>query len=95
MSKYHEILFKNDNITLSIDNKGLFWLYDKVVSQNLSMNAKSEREAFIEALKYYQDNYPVIKNSYFALKGRIEAFMEGEGWKEIDEEQEAWCAAYR
>ncbi len=48
-------VFKNDTITLSkVVGKEEYWLYDTTRGMNLSMRAKTEQAAFIEALMYYQ-----------------------------------------
>lgn len=44
----------SDTLSLSECKDG-WWLYDKAAGMNLAMKAASERQAFIEALSYYQD----------------------------------------
>ena len=52
-----------------------FWLYDATRGMNLSMRAKTEREAFVEALEYYQTRLSKVEASYKALKERVDAFV--------------------
>lgn len=76
MSVRHEVIFNNEVITLTKspltkgDNRG-FWLYDKIFRVNIAMRANSEREAWIEALTYYQNSYRDIKSSHDGLVHRI------------------------
>lgn len=53
MAKVIRNVFKLDTLSLTECNNG-YWLYDYVVEMNLSMRAKTEQDALIEALMYYQ-----------------------------------------
>lgn len=75
--------------------KGKYWLYDNVLGMNLAMKEETEKEALIKAISYYQNRLQEIQASYFGLKSRVESFMEGEGWKEIDESEENFLESYR
>ena len=90
----HVVIFKNDTITLTESNNG-FRLYDETRSMNLSMRAKTEREAWVEAISYYQKRLTTIESSYNGLKSRVESFMTGEGWEEIDQDKNDFYASYR
>jgi hypothetical protein len=52
-----------------------YWLYDKTRGMNLSMRAKSEREAFIEALHYYQQRLSECERAHASLKSQVDAFI--------------------
>ena len=56
-------IFKNENMYLLKGHDG-FWLYDNVVGMNLGMKAKTEQEAFIEALSYYQRRLPQVLKEF-------------------------------
>lgn len=90
----HQVIFKNETITLTEGNNG-FWLYDETRGMNLAMRAKTEREAWVEAISYYQNRLKGIEGSYWGLKSRVEAFMTGEGWEEIDQDKNDFCSSYR
>jgi hypothetical protein len=53
-----------------------FWLYDETRGMNLSMRAKTERVALVEALEYYQERLIGMEKSYADLKARVDAFVE-------------------
>ena len=55
----------SDTLTLSEGHDG-FWLYDKTRGMNLAMHTKSERDAFIECITYYQNRLTVWKSVFFA-----------------------------
>lgn len=74
MAKAIRNIFKNDNFLLSECNDG-FWLYDYEIGMNLSMRAKTEQDAFIEALTYYQNRLKQIKKDYKDLNNKVEAFV--------------------
>ncbi len=52
-----------------------FWLYDETRGMNLSMRAKSEREAFVEALDYYQDRLTEIEKKNSSMKKKVDEFV--------------------
>lgn len=52
-----------------------FWLYDTTREMNLSMRAKSETEAFVEALHYYQGRLTEIEQEHKALRNKVDAFV--------------------
>lgn len=90
----HQVIFKNDTISLTESNNG-FWLYDETRGMNLSMRAKNEREAWVEAIIYYQQRLTTTESSYNGLKSRVESFMTGEGWEEIDQGKNDFYMNYR
>lgn len=73
----HIIIFKNETITLTKDpNKDDFWLYDKTRGMNLAMNAKTEQEAFVLALTYYQKRLSEVEKEFNSLKDKVDSFVE-------------------
>jgi len=52
-----------------------FWLYDETQRMNLAVRAKSEREAFVEALNFYQTYYKQEKEQHKALKAKVDSFL--------------------
>lgn len=65
----------SDTLTISLCKDG-YWLYDYTRGMNLSMRAKTEQDAFVEALTYYQGRLGDIERSYFSLQARVNAFVE-------------------
>ncbi|MED6573021.1 DUF1033 family protein [Escherichia coli O157] len=65
-----------------------FWLYDETRGMNLSMQAKSEEAAFVEALEYYQERLQEVENDYNNLKAKVDHFI---GQVVEDEEDEHYC----
>ena len=72
----YKAIFKNDTITLSkhID-KNDFWLYDYTRGMNLSMKAKTERDAFVEALTYYQKRLLKVETDFKVLNDKVSTFV--------------------
>lgn len=52
-----------------------FWLYDKTRGMNLSMRAKTERDAFVDALHYYQRRLADVEKEHKALQQKIDSFL--------------------
>lgn len=75
MAQYITI-FKNETITLSkhIDKED-YWLYDKTRGMNLSMRAKTEQEAFVEALTYYQKRLSEVEEEFKFLQSKVDNFI--------------------
>ena len=63
-----------DTLTISECNDG-FWLYDYTKGMNLAMRAKTERDAFVEAIMYYQKLSTESNKEYKKLKSAIDVFM--------------------
>jgi len=63
-----------------------FWLYDKTRSMNLSMRAKTETEAFAEALHGYQKRLKEVEEKYAGLEEKVDAFVSQFTEEEDDEE---------
>ena len=64
-----------DTLTLSKMNDG-FWLYDKTMNMNLSMRAKTEQAAFINAITYYQKRLTKIEIEYKEISIKVENFID-------------------
>lgn len=73
MEKY-TIILKTDNITLSKGKDG-FWLYDKSRGMNLAMRGKTEQEAFISALNYYQKRLTKVEIEFKNLENKVNNFI--------------------
>mgnify|MGYP003661339303 CR=1 FL=1 len=56
-----------------------FWLYDSTRGMNLAMRAKSESEAFVEALTYYQKRVGDMSYKYKQLEDAATVFVESLG----------------
>lgn len=52
-----------------------YYLYDTVVGMNISMRAKTEQDAYIEALLYYQRTLKQAKANYKVLNDKVESFL--------------------
>lgn len=71
------IIFKNETLQLSKDpNKEEYWLYDITREMNLSMRAKTERGAFVEALTYYQKRLIKVEKEFAVLNKKVYTFIE-------------------
>ena len=74
MGKVIRKVFKIDTLSLHECNDG-YYLYDYVVGMNISMRAKTEQDACIEALLYYQRRLVEVKRDYKILNDRVEGFL--------------------
>lgn len=74
----HITIFKNETIILTQDNtNGEYWLYDTTRGMNLSMKAKTETNAFVEAIVYYQKRLSKVENELNSLNNKVEDFIAG------------------
>ena len=87
MSKVISSKVLNKTLTLTECTDG-FWLYDFTRSKNLSMRAKTEEAAYVEALEYYQRRLQEVENSYASLKAKVDHFV---GQAVDDEEDSHYC----
>lgn len=53
-----------------------FWLYDKTRGMNLAMRAKSDTDAFVKALGYYQRQLQSVENKHRELDSKVSEFVE-------------------
>lgn len=74
MAKPIRNIFKNDKFLLSETTKG-FYLYDYILCMNLSMNAKTEIDALLQSLNYYQKRLSKVKEEYNTLNNKVESFL--------------------
>jgi hypothetical protein len=74
MAKAIRNVFKTDTLSLVECNDG-YYLYDTVVGMNISMRAKTEQDACIEALLYYQIRLVKVKIDYKILNDKVEGFI--------------------
>lgn len=52
-----------------------FWLYDETRGMNLAMRAKTEQEAFVNALEYYQHRLKEVESAHQCLNKRVQEFV--------------------
>ena len=52
-----------------------FWLYDETRGMHLSMRAKTDTDAFTEALTYYQKRLAEVETSYRSLTSKVDIFV--------------------
>lgn len=76
MGKHISSIELSPTLTLSTCTDGL-WLYDTTRGMNLSMRAKTETEAFVEALDYYQGRLAEVEKAHAELQGMVEKFVQG------------------
>ena len=63
-----------DSLTMSECNDG-YWLYDYTRGMNLSMRAKTQEDAFIEALTYYQKRTKKVEDELQKLNQSVSVFI--------------------
>lgn len=61
-------------LVLTEDHHG-FWLWDETRGMNLAMKARSERDAFVEALDYYQSRLLQVEEELKSLSEKVEKFV--------------------
>lgn len=74
MAKAIRNVFKLEKLSLTECNDG-YYLYDYVIGMNISMRAKTEQDAYIEALTYYQRRLQEVKNDYKELNNKVQNFL--------------------
>ena len=74
MGKAIRNVFKTDTLSLTECTNG-YYLYDTVEGMNIAMYAKTEQEACIEALLYYQKRLVEVKTDYKTLNDKVESFL--------------------
>ena len=91
----HEKL--NDNLTLSIMSSG-YWIFDKRKGINVAMRAKTERDAFLEALEYYSryliDSQKKFKEVTQAVDTFLNKLAKTNTYEEIFDEDEWFKKLY-
>lgn len=63
-----------DTLSLSEQRDG-WWLWDETRRMNLSMRAKTEQEAFVQALGYYQRRLSEVEKKYYSLQAKVDSFV--------------------
>jgi len=74
MSKVIRKIFKIDTLSLHECIDG-FFLYDYVIGMNISMRAKTEQDAYVEALLYYQRKLIEVKTDYENINKKVQSFI--------------------
>ena len=74
MGKHISSVKLTDTLTISTCTDGL-WLYDKTRGMNLSMGAKTETDAFVEAITYYQKRLSEVEAAHGDLKAKVDEFV--------------------
>ena len=64
-----------DNLTLS-ERKDGYWLYDHTRGMHLSMRAKTQEDAFIEGITFYQKSCAEIEHKNKKLYDNVNSFIE-------------------
>lgn len=74
MGKAIKNVFKTDTLVLTECTDG-YYLWDKVAGFNIAIHAKTEQEALIDGLKYYQTSHHKLKKDYKELNDKVESFL--------------------
>jgi len=74
-----------DTLTISECHDG-YWLYDYTRGMNLAMRAKTERDAFIKAITYYQKLIIETNKELKNLNNAIDVFISSVSDKVEDNE---------
>jgi hypothetical protein len=74
MAKAIRNVFKIDTLSLVECNDG-YYLYDTILGMNISMRAKTEQDAYIEALMYYQKRLQEVIKDYKDLDNKVQNFL--------------------
>ena len=64
-----------ETLTISQDKDG-FWLYDKTRGMNLAMEAKTEQDAYVKAITYYQKRCVELEEENKKLSHKINNLIE-------------------
>lgn len=64
----------SDTLRLSNQTDG-FWLWDTTRQMNLAIKVKSEREALVQALHYYQNRLQTVEGEHRALSSKVDSFL--------------------
>lgn len=74
MAKLIRNIFKIESFSLDECNDG-YYLYDYVQGFNIVMRAKTEQDAYIEALLHYQKSLSKSKEAYKNLSDKVDNFI--------------------
>ena len=75
MSKKHIRIVKTKNLNLSRGSDG-YWLYDEARGMNIAMRSNSERDACLDALRYYQFKVDALEKERKELKTALNKITE-------------------
>ena len=75
MGLKHTVIFKNENLTLTHNEIEGFWIYDKSQGMNIALSAKTEQEAFVMALYYYQKRLTKLESEFKILQNKVYNFL--------------------
>lgn len=64
----------SDTLTITHCTDG-HWLWDDVLEFNLAVKAKTEEEAFVEALMYYQKRKVELEDELKDLRAKVDSFL--------------------
>ena len=74
MGKAIRNVFKTDTLTLTECTDG-YYLWDKVAGFNIAIHAKSEQQALIDGLDYYQRYHSKLQKDYKELDNKVQNFL--------------------
>lgn len=74
MGKVIKNVFKTNTLTLTECTNG-YYLWDTVAGFNISIHAKSEQQALIDGLEYYQRYHSKLKKEHKELNDKVENFL--------------------
>lgn len=74
MGKAIRNVFKIDTLSLVECTDG-YYLYDTIIGMNIAMHEKTEQDACIKALLYYQKTLQTIKVDYQTLESKVSHFI--------------------
>lgn len=74
MAKFISSVKLSDTLSMGLYSDG-YWLHDKTRGMNLSMRAKTQEQAFVEALTYYQRRLLEVESKYKSLSAKVDSFV--------------------
>jgi len=74
MGKAIRNVFKTDTLTLTECTDG-YYLWDKVAGFNITIHAKSEQQALIEGIEYYQRYHSKLQKEHKELSNKVDSFL--------------------
>jgi hypothetical protein len=74
MGKAIRNVFKTDRLILTECTDG-YYLWDHVAGFNIAIHAKSEQQALIDGLNYYQSYHSKLKKEHKDLNDKVQNFL--------------------
>lgn len=68
-------IFRTKTIQLNTNHDD-FWLYDEIQGMNLVVRAKTERDAFVEAIEWYQKRLENTEEKLKTLTDKVASFVQ-------------------